>query len=84
MMVKQSALGKAMHYLIDEWANIQLYLTYGRLRIDNNLCQNAIRQFVISSKNSLFSDTVSGAKASSNLYSLVETAKAMDWNRMRI
>ncbi len=29
-------------------------------------------------KNSLFSDTVSGAKASANLYSLIETAKVND------
>jgi len=46
------------------------------LKIDNNLCENAIRPFVIGRKNSLFSDTVSGAKASANLYSLIETAKA--------
>ena len=31
---------------------------------------------MIGRKNSLFSDTVSGAKASANLYSLIETAKA--------
>ncbi len=31
---------------------------------------------MIGRKNHLFSDTVSGAKASANLYSLIETAKA--------
>ena len=46
------------------------------MNIDNNLCENAIRPFVIGRKNHLFSDTVSGAKASANLYSLIETAKA--------
>ncbi len=46
------------------------------MNIDNNLCENAIRPFVIGRKNSLFRDTVSGAKSSANLYSLVETAKA--------
>ena len=52
------------------------YTTDGRLNIDNNLCENAIRPSVIGRKNHLFSDTVSGAKASANLYSLIETAKA--------
>ena len=47
-----------------------------RLEIDNNRCENAIRPFVTGRKNWLFSDTVQGAKASANLYSLIETAKA--------
>ena len=42
----------------------------------NNPAENAIRPFVVGRKNWLFSDTVTGAKASANLYSLIETAKA--------
>jgi hypothetical protein len=42
----------------------------------NNRCENAIRPFVIGRKAWLFSDTVKGAVASANLYSLVESAKA--------
>lgn len=42
----------------------------------NNPCENAFRPFVIGRKNWLFADTVAGAKASANLYSLIETAKA--------
>ncbi|MFV0476657.1 MAG: transposase domain-containing protein, partial [Parahaliea sp.] len=52
------------------------YLEDGRLEIDNNLAENAIRPFVIGRKNWLFSDSVKGVKASANLYSLIETAKA--------
>jgi len=76
VVVKQSALGKAMHYMDKQWPRLTVYTEDGRLKIDNNLCENAIRPFVIGRKNSLFSDTVSGAKASANLYSLIETAKA--------
>ena len=76
VVVKQSALGKAMHYMDSEWGTLMVYTTDGRLRLDNNLRENAIRPFVIGRKNSLFSDTVSGAKASANLYLLVESAKA--------
>ena len=42
----------------------------------HNLCENTIRPFVVGRKGWLFSDTVTGAQASANLYSLVETCKA--------
>jgi len=52
------------------------YLDDGRLEIDNNGAENAIRPFVLGRKNWLFSASVKGVKASANLYSLIETAKA--------
>ena len=72
----QSATGKALHYLHNEWDKLIGYLNDGRLEIDNNRAENAIRPFVIGRKNWLFSDSVRGVKASANLYSLIETAKA--------
>ena len=68
--------GKALGYLDSQWPRLVRYLEDGRLAIDNNACENAIRPFVIGRRNWLFSDTVRGAKASANLYSLIETAKA--------
>jgi transposase len=50
------------------------------LRPDNNLAENAIRPFVVGRKNYLFSGSPDGAQASSDLYSLVETAKAKGLN----
>jgi len=67
--------GKALNYLHNEWPKLIRYLDDGRLEIDNNLAENAIRPFVIGRKNWIFSDSVHGVKASANLYSLVETAK---------
>ncbi|ABK45116.1 transposase IS66 [Magnetococcus marinus MC-1] len=72
----KSALGKAMAYLFTEWRKLIRYLDDGRLEIDNNACENAIRPFVIGRKGWLFSTSVKGVKASANLYSLIETAKA--------
>jgi transposase len=72
----RSALGKAMNYANKQWPKLIVYLEDGRLRMDNNLVENAIRPFVIGRKNFLFCDTVNGANASANLYSLIETAKA--------
>ena len=71
-----SAAGKAMSYLNNEWDKLIRYLDDGRLTIDNNLAENAIRPFVIGRKNWLFSASVAGVKSSANLYSLIETAKA--------
>ncbi len=48
----------------------------GRIALDTNAVERCIRPFVIGRKNWLFADTPKGAKASANLYSLVETAKA--------
>ena len=72
----RSTLGKAMNYLHKQWDKLTVYTTDGRLRIDNNLCENAVRPFVMGRKAWLFAASVDGAKASANLYSLVETAKA--------
>jgi hypothetical protein len=62
-------------YLVNHWTELIRYLDDGRLEIDNNLAENAIRPFAVGRKNWLFSDSVNGAKASANLYSLIETAK---------
>ena len=70
------AVGKALSYLHNEWDKLTRYLDDGRLEIDNNLCENAVRPFVMGRKAWLFSDSVAGVHASANLYSLVETAKA--------
>ena len=72
----QSATGKALYYLHNEWSKLTGYLNDGRLEIDNNRAENAIRPFVVGRKNWLFSGSVRGVKASANLYSLIETAKA--------
>ena len=71
-----SAAGKALNYLHNEWEQLIRYLDDGRLEIDNNGAENAIRPFVLGRKNWLFSASVKGVKASANLYSLIETAKA--------
>lgn len=65
-----------MNYLNKQWDKLTVYTTDGRLRIDKNLCENTVRPFVMGRKSWLFSNSVAGANASANLYSLVETVKA--------
>ena len=68
-----SLLGKALHYLSSQWSKLQTYVQDGCHPIDNNACENSIRPFVIGRRNWLFADTVAGANASANLYSLLES-----------
>jgi transposase len=75
-VLPESRLGKAVHYTLGQWPKLTVFLCHGEAPIDNNRCENAIRPFVLGRKGWLFSDTVHGAVASANLYSLVETAKA--------
>jgi transposase len=71
-----SLLGKALHYLTAQWPKLVRYVDEGRYPIDNNACENAIRPFVVGRRNWLFADTVAGANASANLYSLLQTCLA--------
>ncbi|MEM7504832.1 MAG: IS66 family transposase [Pseudomonadota bacterium] len=73
-----SALGRALGYLDSQWPRLVRYLDDGRIEMTNNRAENAIRPFVLGRKNWLFSATTAGAKASANLYSVIETAKACD------
>lgn len=47
-------LGKAIKYMLDRWQELNNYLKDGRLEIDNNLIENAIRPFAIGKKNWMF------------------------------
>ena len=76
-VVPGSLLGKALQYLSSQWPKLIRYVENGEWPISNNPCENAIRPFVVGRRGWLFADTVEGAHASANLYSLVETCKAV-------
>jgi len=71
-----SLLGKALHYAASQWSKLTRFVEDGNYPLDNNVCENAIRPFVVGRRNWLFSDTVGGANASANLYSLLQTCMA--------
>ena len=73
---EQGAIGKAIRYCIAHWVELNNYLLDGRVEIDNNLIENAIRPFALGRKNWLFSGSPAGAKAGAIFYSLIETCKA--------
>lgn len=68
--------GEALHYLHGQWPKLVRFLDNGSWPLDSNPVEDAIRPFVVGRRSWLFADTVGGANASANLYSLIETAKA--------
>lgn len=75
-VVPKSLLGLAVNYALGQWDKLLVYLDHAEMSPDNNQAENAIRPFVVGRKNWLFAGTPQGAKASADLYSLIETAKA--------
>ena len=74
-VLPKSLLGKATHYLFSQRPHLENVFEDGRLELSNNRAERSIKPFIIGRKNWLFSSTVRGAKASSVIYSIIETAK---------
>lgn len=75
-VLPKSALGKAIHYAVEQWSTLLRYAENGGLSIDNNIAEREIKQVVIGRKNWLFADTADGAYTNAVMYSLVQTARA--------
>lgn len=71
---KNSGTGKAIHYALNQWHKVARYIDDGRLQIDNNRAERAIKPFTVGRKNWLYSQSANGANASATLYSIVQTA----------
>ena len=50
----KSLIGKAIAYAYSLWSRMRVYLKDGRIKIDNNLAENAIRPIALSRTNFLF------------------------------
>ena len=76
----KSPIAKALFYSIAHWESLTQYVNDGRLEIDNNRAERAIKPFVIGRKNWLFHDSPKGAHAGAALFSLVQTCKEHNVN----
>jgi len=83
-VMKGSLTRKAMDYTLNQWTYLIRYCERGDLHMSNVLAENAIRPFALGRKAWLFADTPQGARASATCFSLIETAKPMDWSRRGI
>lgn len=74
-VLPQSPLGKAARYCLAEWAALNRYLSDGRLEIDNNLTENAIRPSAVGKKNWLFIGHPDAGWRSAVIYSIVVSCR---------
>lgn len=76
----KSKLGEAITYCLKQWEKLTTFMQDGRIAVDNNLAERAIKPFVLGRKNYLFAKSPKGAQASAVSYSVIETAKANGLN----
>lgn len=74
-VLPKSAIGKALAYSIERWEQLMIYTTDGKLNIDNNPVERALRPVAVGRKNYLFAGSHEAAQRSAMLYSLMGTCK---------
>lgn len=71
----KSKLGKAIDYALGQWQGLEVFANNGKVEIDNNLVENAIRPSAIGKKNWLFIGSEESGQTSAILYTIIESAK---------
>ena len=72
---RKSALGGAIGYALKLWPALTRYRDNGRVEIDNNAAERALRAVALGRKNYLFAGSDSGGERAAGVYSLIGTAK---------
>lgn len=72
---QKTDLAKAIRYALSRWKALTRFLDDGRLEIDNNAAERAIRPLALGRKNYLFAGSDHGGERAAATYSLIETAK---------
>lgn len=71
----QSLLGSAIDYTLGQWPTLTVYLEDGRVEIDNNLVENAIRPTALGKKNWLFVGAAEAGERSAIIYTVIESCR---------
>lgn len=74
----KSDIAVATRYALARWPALTLYCTDGRIEIDNNAVERAIRAVALGRKNYLFAGSDAGGQRAASMYSLLGTAKLND------
>ena len=71
----QSRMGQAISYALGQWSGLDAYLDDGRVELDNNLIENAIRPTKLGQKNWLFLGSERGGELAAVAFTLIENCK---------
>ena len=70
----KSSLANAIKYALVRWAALIRYAGDGRIEMDNNTAERAIRPVVLGRRNYLFAGSDAGGNSAAAIYSLIATA----------
>ncbi len=74
----RSTLAQAIRYALNHWGGLVLYLDDGRLEMDTNTVERAMRSVALGRKNALFAGSDSGGRHWAIVATLIQTAKLND------
>lgn len=77
----QSRMGKAIGYALSQWEKLERFCEDGRIEIDNNLVENAIRPTALGKKNWLFFGSPDAGQRSAIIYTLLESCRRRGINQ---
>ena len=80
LLSRKSALGGAIFYALNRWQALTRYCDDGRIEIDNNAAERALRGVALGRKNYLFAGSDAGGERAAAIYSLVGSAKLNSLN----
>ena len=72
---RKSELAKAIHYALERWRALMLFVDDGRIEMDNNAAERALRTVALGRKNYLFAGSDAGGERAAAIYSLLGSAK---------
>ena len=72
---RKSELAKAIHYALERWPALLVFLDDGRVEMDNNAAERALRAVAVGRKNYLFAGSDAGGERAAAIYSLIGSAK---------
>jgi transposase len=75
LLSRKSNLAEAIRYALTRWAGLSLFLDDGRVEIDSNTVERAIRPLALNRKNALFAGSDGGGEHWAVIASLIETCK---------
>jgi hypothetical protein len=75
MVSRKSEIAAAIRYALGRWRALLRYAEDGRIEIDNNAAERALRAVALGRKNYLFAGSDSGGERAAAIYSLIGTAK---------
>jgi len=75
---RKSEIAAAIRYALSRWRALLRYADDGRLEIDNNAAERALRAVALGRKNYLFAGSDAGGERAAVIYTLIGTAKLND------